>query len=56
MTHLIITIDLPVNESREPITSSEAKEAAKQAYKATRKALPQFTAYNEEDISFKIER
>lgn len=55
MKHLIVRIDIPVDERREPLTLSEAKEAAKQAYKAVRKALPQFTAYNEDDFSFEIE-
>lgn len=55
MKHLIITIELPVGKRCEPLTLSDAKEATKQAYKAARKALPQFTMYNEDDFSFKIE-
>lgn len=55
MNHLIINIDLPVDERLGKLTGSEAKEAAKQAYKAARKALAHFTNYDEDDYIVKIE-
>ena len=55
MKHLIITIELPVDESMYSLTEQDAKEAAKQAHKAARSALPQFTPYDEDDFSYKIE-
>jgi hypothetical protein len=56
MKYLIITIEIPVDETRGGLlTLYEAKESAKQAYKSARKALQQFTLYNEDDFSFKIE-
>lgn len=57
MTHLIITIELKVSDNyANPLVDFEANEAAKQAYKAARKALTQFTAYDENDFEFTIER
>jgi len=55
MNHLIITIDLPVDERLGKLTESDAAEAAKQAYKAARKVILNFTQYNEDDYTFKIE-
>jgi len=55
MKHMIINIDIPVTEKFGDLTEHEAKEAAKQAYIAVRKSLPQWTAYNENDVTFKIE-
>lgn len=55
MNHLIITIDLPVDERLGRLDETEAEEAAKQAYKAARRALTNFTKYDEDDVTFKIE-
>lgn len=56
MNHLIIAIDLTVSETQGKLTEHEAEEATKQAYKAARKAVCNFTAYNESDFAFKIEQ
>lgn len=55
MNHLIITIDLPVDERLGKLQQHEAEEAAKQAYIAARKALAHFTLCNWNDLTFKIE-
>ena len=55
MNRLIIHIDLPVDERLGKLTEDDAKEAAKQAYKAARRALVNFTPYNADDFTFKIE-
>lgn len=56
MKHLIITIELVVDDSKfDGLTKEEAKESAKQAYIAARKALPHFTAYDENDFCYEIE-
>lgn len=55
MNHLIITIDLPVDERQGKLTEYEAQEAAKQAYKAARSSISSFTKYNTDDYTFKIE-
>ncbi len=55
MNHLIITIDLPVDERMGKLLEHEAEFATKEAYKAARKALLHFTGHSDEDYSFKIE-
>lgn len=55
MNHLKIEIDLPVDERMGKLTEHEAKEAAAQAYRAARRALVNFTVYNENDFTYKIE-
>ena len=55
MNHLIITIDLPVDERLGVLSEGEAREAARQAYKAVRKTFPHFTMYDETNFTFKIE-
>jgi len=55
MKHLKITIDLPVDEKQWALTDDQAKYAAKEAHKAVRKALLQFTPYSEDDVTYEIE-
>ena len=54
MTHLTITIELPVDTKNCKLTEAEAKWAANEAYKAARKSLAYWTPYNKEDFTFKI--
>lgn len=57
MKHLIITIDLPIDEDKiGKLTEHESQWAASEAYKAARKNLLHWTPYNKEDFSFKIEQ
>lgn len=55
MHHLKITIDIPVSEQIGKLSEAEAKEAAKQAYISARKAIINWTQYNENDYTFEIE-
>lgn len=54
MTHLTILIEIPVDCKQENLLQEEAEYAAKEAYKAARKSLPYFTAYNEDDFTVTI--
>lgn len=54
MTHLIITIEIPVNTKGSILEEYEAQYSANEAYKAARKALPHWTPYNKEDFTFEI--
>lgn len=54
MTHLTITIEIPVDCKWNTLQEHEAKHAANEAYKAARKELAYWTPYNNEDFTFKI--
>lgn len=54
MTHLTITIEVPIDCRISDIPQQEAEYYAKEAYKAVRKAIPYWTQYNEQDFIFKI--
>lgn len=54
MTHLTITIEIPVDCKGNPLEGFEAQHAANEAYKAARKALSYWTQYSKDDFAFKI--
>lgn len=56
MTHLKITIEIPVDTKNSILTEIEAQWAANEAYKAARKSLPYWTPYNKEHFTSQIEK
>lgn len=54
MTHLTITIEIPVDTKGMKLEEHEAQYAANEAYKAARKSLAHWTPYNNYDFTFEI--